>query len=155
MREGDRGRSRREQEQKRTGGRRLGYLIFALLLFIAIIGGVGFFPGAKKQRMDEGMRESAKTVEPLVFPDDKKTGIDESEQAGGEKTAGASWESVLASMSTEEKVLQLFMIQPEALTGVDEVFAAGTKTQEAVNQYPVGGIIYFKQNLRSPERQAI
>ena len=51
-------------------------------------------------------------------------------------------------MTLEEKILQLFMVTPEALTGYDEVYAAGEATKAAIEQYPVGGIVYFSQNLR-------
>ena len=55
-------------------------------------------------------------------------------------------------MTLEEKVCQLFMIKPEALTGVETVTQAGQATQNAYNEYPVGGIIYFSKNLISPEQ---
>ena len=61
-------------------------------------------------------------------------------------------EEALQEMTLREKVLQLFMVTPEALTGVDEVYAAGAKTEESIREYPVGGIVYFKQNLRSPDQ---
>ena len=44
------------------------------------------------------------------------------------------------------------MVTPEALTGVGTVTQAGTATQEAVNAYPVGGVIYFSQNLQDPDQ---
>ncbi len=59
-------------------------------------------------------------------------------------------EAVLADMTTEEKVLQLFVITPEALTGYETVTAAGEQTKEAILTYPVGGIIYFAKNLKEP-----
>lgn len=65
-----------------------------------------------------------------------------------EKTA----RELLASMTLEEKILQLFMITPEALTGYDEVYAAGEATKEAVGRFPVGGIVYFSQNLRDEDQ---
>ena len=58
-------------------------------------------------------------------------------------------EAVLAGMSTEEKVAQLFMITPEALTGVNGVTAAGETTREAFSAYPAGGIIYMESNIQS------
>ncbi len=61
-------------------------------------------------------------------------------------------EELLADMTLEEKVLQLFMITPEALTGYETVTAAGDHTRESILQYPVGGIIYFAKNLQSPEQ---
>ena len=38
---------------------------------------------------------------------------------------------------------------------VDEVYAAGAKTEESIREYPVRGIVYFKQNLRSPDQVKI
>lgn len=61
-------------------------------------------------------------------------------------------EEILADMTLEEKVLQLFMITPEALTGYETVTAAGDHTRESILQYPVGGIICFAKNLQSPEQ---
>lgn len=61
-------------------------------------------------------------------------------------------EEVLSGMTREEKVLQLFMITPEALTGSGTVTAAGEQTKEAVLSHPVGGLIYFAKNLKEPEQ---
>ncbi len=59
---------------------------------------------------------------------------------------------VLEDMTLEEKVAQLFMITPEALTGVDQATAAGNATREAYEKYPVGGLIYFEQNILTEEQ---
>lgn len=56
----------------------------------------------------------------------------------------------LSAMSLEEKVAQLFFITPEALTGFQTVTAAGETTKAALDRYPVGGLVYFSQNLLSP-----
>lgn len=55
-------------------------------------------------------------------------------------------------MSIEEKVAQLFVITPEALTGVGPVTEAGELTRERFLQYPVGGVIYFTENILSEEQ---
>ncbi|HBN55605.1 MAG TPA: glycosyl hydrolase [Lachnospiraceae bacterium] len=59
---------------------------------------------------------------------------------------------MLQQMTLEEKVLQLFVITPEALTGSDAVTAAGDTTKDSIRQYPVGGLVYFAGNLKSPEQ---
>ncbi len=56
-------------------------------------------------------------------------------------------EKILSSMTLEEKVNQMFFITPEALTGVDCVVAAGEQTKSSLETHPVGGIIYFGQNI--------
>lgn len=58
-------------------------------------------------------------------------------------------DSCIAQMPLEDKVAGLFLITPEALTGANTVTAAGSKTEEALEKYPVGGLIYFKQNIQS------
>lgn len=68
---------------------------------------------------------------------------------GGIETSA---ESVLANMSLEQKVAQLFFITPEALTGVSGVVEAGAITEASFQQYPVGGIVYFGQNIQDREQ---
>lgn len=58
----------------------------------------------------------------------------------------------LSSMTIEEKVAQLFIITPEALTGYGSVTQAGNATLEAISKYPVGGLIYFNGNIVSEEQ---
>lgn len=60
-------------------------------------------------------------------------------------------EDVLAkvnAMTTEQKVAQLFIITPEALTGADKVTLTGNTTKNAINQYPVGGLVYSSINFQ-------
>lgn len=56
------------------------------------------------------------------------------------------------SMTLEEKVAQLFIITPEALTGLSSVTKAGEDTRAAINQYPVGGLIFFEGNIKSQQQ---
>ena len=53
-------------------------------------------------------------------------------EIGSSDIAYVQVEAVLADMTREEKVLQLFMITPEALTGHGTVTEAKEKTQEAI-----------------------
>lgn len=59
---------------------------------------------------------------------------------------------IVSGMTPEQKVAQLFIITPEALTGYDRVVQAGEATRQALEQYPVGGLIYFSGNLQNPEQ---
>ena len=56
-------------------------------------------------------------------------------------------EETLGAMSLEQKVCQLFCVRPESLTGVGQVTAAGDTTRAALAERPVGGIVYFGQNI--------
>ena len=61
-------------------------------------------------------------------------------------------QGIIDDMTLEEKAAQLFMITPEALTGVGQAVEAGEGTKSAIGEYPVGGIIYFSNNLQDPEQ---
>lgn len=47
------------------------------------------------------------------------------------------------SHGLEEQVLQMFMITPEALTGSESVSVADDSFKASLEQYPVGGLIFF------------
>lgn len=57
------------------------------------------------------------------------------------------------AMTLEQKVAQLFMVTPEALVEeVSQVTQAGDMTHEGVKTWPVGGIVYFAQNVLDPDQ---
>lgn len=60
--------------------------------------------------------------------------------------------SCILAMPLEDKVAGLFVVTPEALTGVRTVVRAGEGTQDALNRYAVGGLIYFSQNILNEEQ---
>ena len=61
-------------------------------------------------------------------------------------------EVILDGMSLTEKICQLMIVRPEALTGVSPVTVAGETTKAALEQYPVGGFIYTLDNLVTVEQ---
>lgn len=67
--------------------------------------------------------------------------------------ARAAVDERIGAMTLEQKVAQLFIVTPEALVeGVSQVIQAGDMTREGVTAHPVGGIVYFAQNLLDPEQ---
>lgn len=61
--------------------------------------------------------------------------------------------SLVAKMSLEDKVAQMFMVTPEALSKFNgSVVASGEQTKQAFTKRPVGGVIYNSANLQSPEQ---
>ena len=67
--------------------------------------------------------------------------------------ARAAVDERIGAMTLEQKVAQLFIVTPEALVeGVAQVAQAGDMTREGVTAHPVGGIVYFAQNLLDPEQ---
>lgn len=61
-------------------------------------------------------------------------------------------ESQISAMPLEDKVAGLFIVTPEAITGVTTAIQAGEGTQEALNEYAVGGMIYFSHNIVDEEQ---
>lgn len=58
----------------------------------------------------------------------------------------------ISEMTLEDKVAGLFIVTPEALTGVNTATKAGEGTQDALNEYKVGGLIYFDKNIVDREQ---
>lgn len=59
---------------------------------------------------------------------------------------------VLEGMTLQEKVCQMFIVYPEAITGVKKATAAGEATRKALEKYPVGGFLCDRKNMVSQEQ---
>jgi beta-N-acetylhexosaminidase len=91
---------------------------------------------------DDGTDSSEKSAEESTQTQD--TAEDESRQCA---------EALLAEMTLDEKIYQLFIVTPEQLTNYSgTVTQAGERTETALQEKPVGGIIYFASNLETPEQ---
>ncbi|MDR1217900.1 MAG: glycoside hydrolase family 3 protein [Oscillospiraceae bacterium] len=60
--------------------------------------------------------------------------------------------ALLDSMTPHEKICQMFIVLPDALTGVSGTTVAGEITKSALEKYPVGGLIYLSSNITSAEQ---
>ena len=63
-------------------------------------------------------------------------------------------EKRLAAMSLREKVGQLFVVRVEALdpSGQSDSTRLTWTERQGLKEYPVGGIVVFRQNVKSPEQ---
>lgn len=87
--------------------------------------------------------------------DEEEMVIDTPESVEEETEEDSFAEMVLSfysEMPIEDKVAGLFVVTPESITGVTTATQAGDGTQEALNQYAVGGMIYFGQNILDKEQ---
>ena len=64
-----------------------------------------------------------------------------------EVISAAEVDERLAGMTLEEKIMQLFILSPEELTGIDPVTEASEATRDAIFETPVGGLMYMPWNL--------
>ena len=67
-----------------------------------------------------------------------------------EEALNLELDEILQEMTLEEKIYQLFIITPEALTKYKTVTAAGEVTKKSLQDHPVGGLVYFSNNLINP-----
>ncbi len=136
-----------------------------MFTFAFLIGVVGF--GCSAAENDNGGETESSASEEVFdeaasdsFTDEgseSSTSDAASSASSSESTSAADTEQdqalkVMESMTLEDKVAQLFVITPEQLTGVEEVVMAGDITKEALQTYPVGGLIYFAENLQDPDQ---
>lgn len=137
-------------------------IVYCVVCFLSIgIVAGGFLAGRKavslvKQKRQEAERER-KLEEEQQEAEKEELVIDtpepaEEEPAEEEDFLGELAASYYSEMSVEDKVAGLFIVTPEALTGVRTATKAGDGTQEALRQYAVGGLVYFSQNILDKEQ---
>lgn len=127
-------------------------LILTLVCIVVVLKAVG-------SKKTEAFKEQAQSQEqaPLQEPSnltDQPSREDKKEEPELTETEQRELEidELLQEMSLEDKVSQLFFVTPEALTGVEVAIQAGEMTQNAISEYPVGGIILFAQNIQGEEQ---
>lgn len=81
-----------------------------------------------------------------------EAGDREEEIKSGETEEEKGYQEILANMTLEEQVAQLFIVEPEQLTGEEKVTQAGQAMKDALAKYPVGGMIYFAGNLQDGQQ---
>lgn len=60
-------------------------------------------------------------------------------------------QAILSQMDIREKIYQLFIVTPEQLIGSgSSITAMDESLRQALAEYPVGGIVFFKENLLDP-----
>ena len=159
----------REQQDRREARRKkrlrsqiMVYTVF-LLVILALGTGIGYGVYAlmenrkaseeKEQDNQELIEEMLATEENLPSieptPDPTPEPTPEVVEPTREERLGAYVDERIAQMPLEDKVAGLFVVRPEAITGVGTAVQAGDGTRQALEANPVGGLIYFDQNIQS------
>ncbi len=109
---------------------------FALFLTAALAFGAGYGLGEINTDVkNEVSTESEEQITEAVVP-----------------VNNAIVDEIMSEMTLSDMVYQMMFVTPESITGVGTVVAAGETTKNALNKYPVGGIIYFANNFESREQ---
>lgn len=70
-----------------------------------------------------------------------------SEELSEEEILDLQIKEILSSMTLEQKVAQIFFVAPESLVDSDPVVESDEAFAAALEEYPVGGVVYFAKNL--------
>lgn len=87
-------------------------------------------------------------TEPESDGDTSQTSVTEPEKI----TFSQEVEDKIEDMTLEEQIAQMFIITPEELTGVGQVNVSGNGTKSAIEEYPVGGLVYSSKNFQGKEQ---
>lgn len=107
--------------------------------------------GKKEQKEEQGQTEETSGEQADKSRSDD-AGAPEVQEPTEEEKREAQIEELLGNMSLEDKVSQLFFVNPEALTGVGGAVQASDATRSAMESYPVGGVILFSANIENEEQ---
>ena len=155
---------RQARRKRRIRNQILAYL--TVLIFISLVAG-GVLYGMKWfTREQPADKESSSEIE-IVESSLPETPSEESSESSeffeestesvpegptAEERLEALIDSVIENMTLEDKVAGLFLVTPESITGVSTAVKAGDGTKTALEKYAVGGIIYFKKNIKNADQ---
>ncbi len=163
---------REKRRKRRVRNQVISYSVAAVML-VAVLAGAFFgvraagnalreWREARKASIQAAMESSMaaesaaaeSAVEEMLSMEEETAAESESatEQYSPEQALEDMVADCIAAMSLEQKVAGLFIVTPEQITGVDQVVKAGDGTKEALSKYPVGGLVYFEQNLQSEDQ---
>lgn len=159
--------SRRERRRRRLRNQFFAYLILILMIIAVLAAGYFGVKGViryvndyndKVNKVIEEAESDAATVQDNTEPvieEDTAGGIAYNEGYTSPVEAdplNELIESLLGNMTTEEMIAGMFIVSPEAITGVGTAVQAGEGTKTAITQNPVGGLVYAPKNYNSPEQ---
>ncbi|MCI9336656.1 MAG: beta-N-acetylhexosaminidase [Lachnospiraceae bacterium] len=154
--------ARREARKKRR--RRSQIMVYAvfLILILALGTGLGFGVFAlmeSRKAADEKGQNNQELIEEMLATEESIPSVEPTPEPTpqipeptAEERLEAYVEEQIAMMPLEDKVAGLFIVTPEAITGVGTCIQAGDGTRQALEENPVGGLVYFSKNIQSEEQ---
>ena len=127
-----------------------GFLVAVLLLVIAVaVAGIVYYVLRITQTGPATATGGVEPTEPSAPTDAPETDAPTETEAPTETTSPEELaaQEILDGMTLDEKLCQLFVVTPDALTGLSPATAAGDATREALARTPVCGLVYFAQNI--------
>lgn len=151
---------RAARRKRRIRNQILAYIVLVVFLAAAaagIVAAVKYITQAAQSRQQETQQESMDAIDDLLDVEDIPTPAPTvTEEPVVEQTPEEKLDEIVNAvidvMPLKDKVAGLFIVTPEAITGVSKAVKAGEGTKDALSEWPVGGLVYFKQNMQSAEQ---
>ena len=151
------------RKKRRIRNQILAYVVLILLILATAVGilmAMKQITNAVRQQEEDGKKEQQTMIDDLLSNGDElqspTPGAEQTPEPVVELTQEQKLEeivnAVIEVMPLEDKVAGLFIVTPEAITGVSKVVKAGDSTKDALSKYPVGGLIYFASNMQSADQ---
>jgi len=160
--------NREKRRRRRIRNQMLAYLTLLVLIAVvlaagyvgvkSIIGYVKNYNERVNKAIEEAESDAATDLEKQENVSGQQEDVVEPDSEGyvptetGEVSLDTLIESFLNDMTVEEMVAGMFVLSPEALTGVGTVVQAGESTKAALAENPVGGLIYLSKNFQSADQ---
>ena len=138
---------REERRQKRKKDTQSAVITMVVLIFVIVVLVVGVVFALHKFVKPKMTKPDTETIETVETETPEETGTGEVTDPMYEQAM-----QIATGLTLEQRVAQMFMITPDALTGVSGATRAGDSTRAAFAQYPVGGLVYMSANLTGPDQ---
>jgi len=118
----------------------------------------------EKSENDDKSSENESSDGEEISEEDKDENSEDNEQSAEQATGleacmyglseeeKAKVQEIMSEMTLQEKIYQMMIVPPSTITGVSTVVEAGSGTQSALEQYPVGGLFYNATNMESQDQ---
>jgi len=149
--------NRERRRQRRIRNQILSFVTLIVLLICIAVGiffAARFVTGWIREKRQEKAEEETMAMEESEEEESEEITETEPEVYTEDELLSEIVSTTVAGMSLEDQVAGMFLTTPEALTGVDNALIAGDSTQEALVNYPVGGIVYGASNVESADQFA-
>ena len=141
---------RRQQETKNAIVVLIGVVCIIAALIIGTVVVAGYFLKDKSEPVNTEITESVTETETEI--QETETETEAPAPVIDEATKQAI--SIVAEMTLEQKVAQMFIITPDALANVKGATVFGNTSKQAYSKYPVGGLIFSSKNLKGKAQTA-
>lgn len=149
-----------KREERRRRRRRNQVAAYVTVVALIAVFAVGIVFGVKEltEISRQKAQEQQEKLDQLLASDENETipDLEPTPEPVAELTPQQKLDEIVNAgievMPLEDKVAGLFIVAPEAITGVSTAIQAGEGTQSALAQYAVGGIVYFQKNIQSEEQ---